>query len=262
MAKRGTGDHPKTKRLGRAIGLPAWAALGLLEAFWHWVSRYCPTGFITPDEMMDCADTIRFDGDLAGVMVASGWLDEVDGGYYVHDWHDHADDTTKKALERKGERFANGSVTRNSKPKSDNETEARQKRESVATKSPLPEPSQSHSHNQIPEPIPPKPPRGTPVDHSDGVEIPESLKPIEGFCEAWQARCSQRHAKTKTRFPTAESVKAELRQLEGCRDPVAVLNRAVAAGWQGLNIQDRDRRDWNAPNRPPAKPDDGGVWLT
>jgi len=115
MAKRGTLDHPKTKRLGRALNMPAWAALGLLEAVWHWVSRYCPEGLLGDEDLEDCADTIRFDAGgkmLAETLESCGLMDAQDGMWYVHDWHDHADETTKKALEKAGKGFANGSQSR------------------------------------------------------------------------------------------------------------------------------------------------------
>lgn len=112
MAKRGTLDHPKTKRLARALGAKPWAALGLLEAFWHWVGRYRPSGLLSHEDILDCSDTIGFDDDLACVLQSAGWLDAVGENYYVHDWHDHADDSVKKVLAKRNERFANGSDVR------------------------------------------------------------------------------------------------------------------------------------------------------
>jgi len=116
MAKRGTLDHPKVKRLGRALNSPAWAALGLLESVWHWVSRYKPEGQLTDCDFDDCADTIRYDDGgaaLSAILHSCGLLDVIgDGAWYVHDWHDHADETTKKALEKAGKCFANGSGNR------------------------------------------------------------------------------------------------------------------------------------------------------
>jgi len=114
MAKRGTLEHPKTKRLARILSLPSWAALGLLESFWHWVGRYCPTGELTDEDLLDCQDTVRFDGSLKDVLIQSGWLDLIDDSTcYVHDWHDHADDTVKKTLQKRKEQFANGANVRN-----------------------------------------------------------------------------------------------------------------------------------------------------
>lgn len=145
MAKRGTLEHPKTKRLARSLQLPAWAALGLLESFWHWVGRYTPSGLITPEELEDCADTIRFDEggeSLARVLHACGWLDEVDGGWYVHDWHDHADDSTKKVLEKRGETFANGSEVRKQvqKPMGGNDSRTVSEQDASDSRQPKPKP--------------------------------------------------------------------------------------------------------------------------
>ncbi len=143
MAKRGTLEHPKTKRLARELQMPVWAALGLLEAIWHWVSRYAPTGVLTAEDIADLCDTIRFDGNLAESLTKSGWLDVVADGWYIHDWHDHADDTTKKTLQKRGESFANGAPPRKEIV-----------RESIANDSRInrdkPEPSQSLSQSHEP----------------------------------------------------------------------------------------------------------------
>jgi len=156
MAKRGTLEHPKTKKLGRALNMPAWAALGLLEGFWHWVSRYRPTGFLTCDDIEDCSDTIRFSGDLATVLVGAGWLDQVDGGYYVHDWHDHADDCTKKVLEKREEGFANGSPVRKSKQEAQEANRSRTIREPFANDSRQPKPKPKPKPKPINPPVSPQ----------------------------------------------------------------------------------------------------------
>lgn len=143
MAKRGTLEHPKTKRLARALGLPAWAALGLLEAVWHWAGRYALTGALSIDDMEDCADTIRFDGggvELSSALHAAGWLEETETGWYIHDWHDHADDAVRKALAKRGERFANGSALRRQTQTTESENDSRTIREQIANDSRLPEP--------------------------------------------------------------------------------------------------------------------------
>jgi len=145
MAKRGTLEHPKTKRLARAMKAPAYSALGLLEAIWQWVGRYTPTGFLTAEELEDCADTIRFDegGEILGSMLhACGLLDEMEGGWYIHDWHDHADDSVKKVLAKRGERFANGSELRKQVQHAPQEEDAGTVREQDAndTRQPKPKP--------------------------------------------------------------------------------------------------------------------------
>lgn len=164
MAKRGTLGHPKCKRLGRALGMEAWAALGLLEAFWHWVGRYRPTGQLSAEDMLDAADEVGFrDAEqLAVLLVSTGWLDQIDDdSYYVHDWHDHADDTVKKTLAKRKEQFANGqsarktTIANDTKPEQIDEQESfanhsRTVRESFATSQSLSQ-SQSLSHEPLPK---------------------------------------------------------------------------------------------------------------
>lgn len=78
------------------------------------------------------------------------------------------------------------------------------------------------------------------TDHAEGIPIPERLQKVQGFEKAWGLRCAQRFAVPKTRFPTPASVEAELGILLKCSDPVAVLNNAIAGGWQGLNAKKWD----------------------
>lgn len=159
MAKRGTPDHPKTVMLAKSIGLPKFAALGLLEALWHWVSRYYPTGFVPEKFLAVAADQIGFAGDLSDILVSSGWLDRIDGGYYVHDWHDHADDSTKKVLSRKGLSFHDSNVNKSRQKKDGVATKSRQVTDRAPTKP-------GHILDQ-PEPLPepkPKPKKTSPQE--------------------------------------------------------------------------------------------------
>ena len=52
------------------------------------------------------------DRSFPEMLIGNGWLDMFGNGYYIHDWHDHADEATKKVLLKRGERFANGSPVR------------------------------------------------------------------------------------------------------------------------------------------------------
>lgn len=119
MAKRGTLDHPKTFRLARALKVEPWAALGLLEALWHWVGRHHPTGCLTgvdPKELAMGLRATRSGQKIIEILVQERWLDAVPSpsprlgldevsALYVHDWPDHAEDTTKKQLRRLGKWF-------------------------------------------------------------------------------------------------------------------------------------------------------------
>lgn len=112
MAKRGILEHPKTLRLARKLGIEPWAAVGLLECFWHWCARYAITGVITSDPE-DFADGIRYNGnakDLFYALQFAGFIDELgDGRIVVHDARDHADNTWKQNLKDAGLSWWDGS---------------------------------------------------------------------------------------------------------------------------------------------------------
>jgi len=81
-----------------------------------------------------------------------------------------------------------------------------------------------------------------PIDYSKSVEVPRELLSIKGFEEAWHDRCAQRYSRPKTRFPSERAVELELRELCKAIDPVLALERATAAGWQGLCLKTWEKR--------------------
>ena len=115
MALNGAYENRKTRRLARALGAEPWAALGLLEAFWAWVRRAARDGRIDGDQWEDVADYLQWRkpaDELRQLLEDAKFVDDMGGWSWVHDWDEHADDTTRKALERSGKNFANGSPTR------------------------------------------------------------------------------------------------------------------------------------------------------
>ncbi len=115
MALNGAYEHPKTRRLARTLGLDPWAALGLMEAVWAWVRKAARDGRIDTDQWEDLADYLRWRQpamELATLLVEAKFVDAMDGWWWVHDWDQHADDTTRKALDRSGKGFANGAPSR------------------------------------------------------------------------------------------------------------------------------------------------------
>jgi len=266
MAKRGTLDHPKTRRLARAIGLPRFAALGLMEAVWQWVSRYTPTGFLTEEDILDCADTVGFDGDLSSVWVKAGLLDEVEGGFYIHDWHEHADDATKKALEKAGKSFANGSRLRRmpqeqpEKPEIEPSTSDEQPiREQFANNSrtkrdSLAKPSQAMPSHTKPvegegcgerdgmadDPAPPPREQGSPKNPSASGSDSRRFDPRLALNADQQSRygpewldwCKHRSEKRKTL--TARAVDLQLADLDKMDDPGGAIRHSIKQGYIGI----------------------------
>jgi hypothetical protein len=88
--------------------------VGILESLWHLAARETPRGDIGKLCNADIADAIDWDGDsdaLIDALVDSGWLDKSETHrLVVHDWHEHATDTTKKFIARNKLTFATAQV--------------------------------------------------------------------------------------------------------------------------------------------------------
>lgn len=112
--KRGTPDHPKTRRLMAELDLPLFSACGLLELLWHFTTRYAPRGDVGRYDAAQIAAAVGWTGDpafLVATLTACGWLDvSRRHGVLVHDWPEHADDYVHVALARRKMRFADGTV--------------------------------------------------------------------------------------------------------------------------------------------------------
>lgn len=121
----------------RALEIPLYSAIGILEAMWNLSAREAPQGNIGKLSDADISDALGWDGDpkrLIDALVESGWLERccAEHRLIVHDWHDHADEAVKKALQRSKLSFLSISVA------------------TCRDKNRLPEPSQSLAK---PEPV-------------------------------------------------------------------------------------------------------------
>lgn len=114
--KRTAWGCTKIKRLMRALDVPQYVAVGILESLWNLTARETPAGNIGKLSNEDIALQIdwRENPDtLIQGLFASGWIDvDEELRYYVHDWHEHADDAVDNALARAGKRYANGQLPR------------------------------------------------------------------------------------------------------------------------------------------------------
>ena len=109
--KRGTPDHHKMRRFARLSGVPkvyalAWAN-GALERLWHYTAKYAirgDIGRITNREIAEvCCYPIKRADHLIDILVQCEWLDRhPDYRLVVHDWADHADDSTRKTVKNRG----------------------------------------------------------------------------------------------------------------------------------------------------------------
>lgn len=125
--KRGTIDHPKTAMLADTLGLELFAAVGLLECLFHFTAQYARRGDIGryPDNLIAQRCFWKREPEtLVSALVKCRWLDEhPEHRLIVHDWHDHADNTVRMALTRRGEVFWNGEPPRRAKDEDGNAVE-------------------------------------------------------------------------------------------------------------------------------------------
>jgi len=118
--KRGTPTHPKVRALMRALGLPRYSVVGLLELLWHFTAQYTPRGNIGRYSDVDIAEALGWATEekdaekkkdaekLISALVETSWLERNSKHRLViHDWPDHADQAVKKKLSRYGLDFIN-----------------------------------------------------------------------------------------------------------------------------------------------------------
>lgn len=115
--KRGTPNHPKLDMLRSMLGIRKYQAAGLLELLWHFTASYSPRGDVgkhTNEHIAAALDWPRKSAnELVEALVECGWLEKHDAfRLVIHDWHDHADDTCDKYLQRAGLTYWNGKPTR------------------------------------------------------------------------------------------------------------------------------------------------------
>jgi hypothetical protein len=112
--KRGGPEHPKIKMLATTLKINHAQAVGIMEMLYHATARHAPQGNIGkwPDEFI--ASAVAWDGkpiEVVDAMVRCRLLDRHEQHrLLVHDWHEHADDSTKKTLTRSRQPFLSGHV--------------------------------------------------------------------------------------------------------------------------------------------------------
>lgn len=82
-------NHPKTRRLCRALGISRVQAIGHLHMLWWWALDYAPDGDLTGFPAQDVADGCEWEGDphaLASALESSGFMDEDNR---LHDWEQY-----------------------------------------------------------------------------------------------------------------------------------------------------------------------------
>ncbi|TDA68003.1 MAG: HNH endonuclease [Clostridia bacterium] len=111
------GQHPKTRRLARCLGISLPAAVGHLHYLWWWALDYARDGDLSKFEPEDIAGAALWEGDATAfieALVKTGFVDRDEEGLAIHDWGDYAgrliEQREKQA--RRRELYADTSLTR------------------------------------------------------------------------------------------------------------------------------------------------------
>jgi hypothetical protein len=104
--KRGTPEHPKTRALARKLKIQIPHAVGLLEMLWHWTARFAIQGDIgkwSNSEIAEQAGWHKNADEFIAALVDVKLLDRCEiHRLVIHDWHEHADQSVKKTLVKRG----------------------------------------------------------------------------------------------------------------------------------------------------------------
>lgn len=102
-------NGPKLRKLAKAAGVSKAEALGILVTLWLWgLNNADCTGAIQDADAGTIAAAIPADmlssdidrGRLVGTLISTGWIDDVEGTLFLHDW-DEWQEQWYKFLDRK-----------------------------------------------------------------------------------------------------------------------------------------------------------------
>jgi hypothetical protein len=93
-------NHPKTKRLARALGISRVQVIGHLHMLWWWALDYAQDGNLNGYSNEDLADAAMWEGDPdqfvaaligCGINNGAGFLEiDSDNNLLLHDWYEYA----------------------------------------------------------------------------------------------------------------------------------------------------------------------------
>lgn len=91
--------HPKVKKCARALGIPKAQMIGHLLMLWWWALDFAPDGRVAdPLDIVEAAEwPVGTPTVFVQALVDHGFLDELEAGWCIHDWHDYAGKTIAAA---------------------------------------------------------------------------------------------------------------------------------------------------------------------
>ena len=80
------GNHPKTKRLRRALGVSIPEAVGIVTLTQHWAIDYAPDGDLSEIDPADLEDGVFWEGDPGALFDAMQNAGFIDPDKRLHNW--------------------------------------------------------------------------------------------------------------------------------------------------------------------------------
>jgi hypothetical protein len=117
--------HPKLSTACRILSAPAPHIVGHLHFLWWWCMDYALDGDLSCYTNEQIADAAGWTGDanlFVQALANSGFLDEDNSYYKIHDWYDFCGELVKRKLERKNNKpkKVSGKASDNVRQKLDN----------------------------------------------------------------------------------------------------------------------------------------------
>ncbi len=105
-------DHPKVFRLSRSLQTNKFTALGVVTALWCWACRNAEDGDLSKYSAHEIARGISWHRKVDFLfkgLIEAGFVDDIEGRLFIHDWDKHGIRCLKKsrvrqeAFRKKGE---------------------------------------------------------------------------------------------------------------------------------------------------------------
>lgn len=150
-------QHPKTKRLSRALGLSIPAVLGHLHLLWWWALKFAQDGDLGRYRPEDIAEGLLWEGDpqaLVDGLVEAGFLELGEGGLRIHDWDEYAG----RLIQRRRANADRMRRQRKGEPEPAPARRAAHVQDTLPARAGLPEPNRTQPNTTQPDLSSPTPP--------------------------------------------------------------------------------------------------------
>lgn len=182
-------NHPKVRKLAKALGVRRPEARGYLSALWSWAVDYAPDGDLSSFDAEDIEFGVDWDGSQ-GVLVEAleqvGLLDRTAFGWEIHDWMERAESfrnatrMRERRSKKRSEQDQHATSTRSEQGRGPTSREEREERRG--------EEREEKRYRTSDEVLTPSAPKDEKPETLELVPATPRLEP-EAVLAAWQRTC-------------------------------------------------------------------------